>query len=399
MLSEPDTRAPMLGSLPEIETDALLRLIAMAMEDERPEKIDVGVGVYRTSDGATPILSAVKKAEKRLWESQESKGYLGMKGDKLFPELLKPVVFGSHADDPALMGLQTPGGCGALTLGFKLVKAARPDARVLVGTPTWANHEPLIRGAGLEIVTYPYYRKEETRIDFDAMVEAFENARPGDVALLHGCCHNPTGADFDHGQWAKVRAIIADKGILPFVDIAYQGLGDGFEEDGAGLQGLMGAVDEIIVSQSCDKNFGVYRDRVGCLFFKAGSPEASARAMDHVMQLAREMWSMPPDHGAAAVRIVLENDDLRQEWLDEVASMRARINQLRRRIAACDSRLAYIEDQKGMFSMLPLTPAQVDKLREDHAIYMADSGRFNVVGLSDDDVDRFCKAVLEAMDG
>lgn len=399
MLSEREKSAPMLGALPEIETDALLRLIAMAMEDDRPDKIDVGVGVYRTSDGATPILSAVKKAEKRLWDSQESKSYLGMKGDKAFPEALKPILFGNHADDPALMGLQTPGGCGALTLGFKLVKAARPDARVLVGTPTWANHMPLIEGAGLEIKTYPYYRKEETRIDFDAMVEAFENARPGDVALIHGCCHNPTGADLDHGQWAKIRSLIAEKGILPFVDIAYQGLGDGFEEDSAGLQGLMGAVDEIIVAQSCDKNFGVYRDRVGCLFFKTASAEASGRAMDHVMQLAREMWSMPPDHGAAAVRIVLQDDELRAEWRAEVETMRARINQLRRRIAARDSRLAYIEDQKGMFSMLPLTPAQVDKLREDHGIYMADSGRFNVVGLSDNDVDRFCDAVLEAMDG
>ena len=389
----------LLTGLAPIKPDSLLQLIQMASADTRPDKIDVGVGVYRTSNGATPILSAIKKAEKILWETQESKAYLGMSGDKTYADLLKPIVFGSHADDKGLIGLQTPGGCGALTLGFKLVKAARPDARVLVGVPTWANHPPVIRGAGLEIVEYPYYLKNATRIDFDAMMEAFDKARPGDVALLHGCCHNPTGADLDAGQWAKVRAKCAEKGIIPFVDIAYQGLGDGIDEDAEGLRGLMGACDEVIVAQSCDKNFGVYRDRVGALFVKAGSDETADVVKSHIMQIAREMWSMPPDHGAAAVRIVLSDEKLRAEWLDELDMMRARVKDLRKRIADKDPRLAYIGTQKGMFSMMPLTPAQVDKLREDHAIYMADSGRFNVCGMADEDVDRFCAAVLEAMDG
>ncbi|WP_265570329.1 aromatic amino acid transaminase [Sphingomicrobium nitratireducens] len=390
----------LLSQLQPIETDSLLRLIAMAMADERPDKIDVGVGVYRSSNGATPILSAVKKAEALLHERQETKSYLGMKGDTRYAELLKPIVFGDElAGDERIFSLQTPGGCGALTLAFKLVKAARPDARVLVGTPTWANHEPIIKGAGLKIVRYPYYLKDERRIDFDAMMEAMDAAEPGDVALLHGCCHNPTGADLDAGQWAKLRAKIADKGILAVVDIAYQGLGDGIDEDAAGLRGLVSACDEIIVAQSCDKNFGVYRDRVGCLFFKTADESQGKIAMDHVMQIAREMWSMPPDHGAAVVRTVLDDEKLRAEWLDELEIMRGRINDLRKRIAAKDPRLAYIAEQKGMFSMLPLTPAQVDGLREKYAIYMADSGRFNVVGMGDHDVDRFAAAVLEAMDG
>ncbi|MCM8557236.1 aromatic amino acid transaminase [Sphingomicrobium sediminis] len=386
--------------LEPIQTDSLLRLIQLAAEDDRPGKIDVGVGVYRTSNGATPILSAIKKAEKILWETQETKAYLGMSGDKKYAELLKPIVFGDDlAQMDGLIGLQTPGGCGALTLGFMLAKAANPATRVLVGTPTWANHPPVIRGAGLEIVEYDYYLKGETRIDFDAMMAAFDAARPGDVALLHGCCHNPTGADLDAGQWAKVRAKCAEKGIIPFVDIAYQGLGDGIDEDAEGLRGLVHACDEVIVAQSCDKNFGVYRDRVGCLFVKTGSEERAKVVNSHIMQIARTMWSMPPDHSAAAVRIILESDELRAEWLDELDMMRGRIVDLRKRIASSDPRLAYIADQKGMFSMMPLSPEQVEKLRIDHAIYMADSGRFNVCGMADEDVDRFCNAVLEAMDG
>ena len=389
----------LLSGLEAIKPDSLLQLIQMAGADPRPNKIDVGVGVYRTSNGATPILSAVKKAEKILWETQETKAYLGMSGDREYAELLKTVLFGSLADTPGLIGLQTPGGCGALTLGFMLAKAANPDTRVLVGVPTWANHPPVIRGAGLEIVEYQYYLKNETRIDFEAMMEAFDNARAGDVALLHGCCHNPTGADLDAGQWAKVRAKCAEKGIVPFVDIAYQGLGDGMDEDAAGLRGLISACPEVIVAQSCDKNFGVYRDRVGSLFVKTGSDERAEIVKSHIMQIAREMWSMAPDHGAAVARIVMQTPELRAEWLDELDMMRGRIKDLRQRIAAKDHRLAYIADQKGMFSMMPLTPEQVTKLRDEHAIYMADSGRFNVCGMADEDVDRFCEAVLEAMDG
>lgn len=389
----------LLSGLEPIKPDSLLQLIQMAGADPRPNKIDVGVGVYRTSNGATPILSAVKKAEKILWETQETKAYLGMSGDLRYAELLKSVLFGSLADTPGLIGLQTPGGCGALTLGFMLAKAANPKTRVLVGMPTWANHPPVIRGAGLEIVEYRYYLKDETRIDFEAMLEAFDNAREGDVALLHGCCHNPTGADLDAGQWAKVRAKCAEKGIVPFVDIAYQGLGDGMEEDAAGLRGLISACPEVIVAQSCDKNFGVYRDRVGSLFVKTGSDERAAVVKSHIMQIAREMWSMAPDHGAAVARIVMETPELRAEWLDELDIMRGRIQDLRKRIAAKDPRLAYIADQKGMFSMMPLSPEQVARLRDDHAIYMADTGRFNVCGMADEDVDRFCEAVLEAMDG
>jgi aromatic-amino-acid transaminase len=231
------------------------------------------------------------------------------------------------------------------------------------------------------------------------MMEALSTGRPGDVALLHGCCHNPTGADLDHEQWAKVTRLIVERELIPFVDIAYQGFGLGLSEDAHGLRGILSACDEVVIAQSCDKNFSVYRDRVGSLFLKTGSRQASETAMAHVYQRAREMWSMPPDHGAAAVHIILEDDQLRAQWHVELAEMRDRINSVRRRIASAHPRLAFIGGQYGMFSMLPISKEQVLGLRENYGIYMADSGRFNVVGMSDEQIDRFIEAVAECLDG
>ena len=308
-------------------------------------------------------------------------------------------MLGDHAGDERILGLQTPGGCGALRLGFQLVAKANPSARVLVGTPTWPNHVPIISGCGLEIAEYPYYDRDARRIRFDAMMDAVRVARPGDVVLLHGCCHNPTGADLDVGQWAEVTEAIAAGGLIPFVDIAYQGLGRGLDEDAEGLRGVLAACDEVLVAQSCDKNFSVYRDRVGCLFLKTASREASNTAMGHVLQIAREMWSMPPDHGGAVVRTILEDKGLTADWRAELDEMRGRILAIRERLAAADPRLAYIAGQSGMFSMRPLTPEQVLGLRERHAIYMADSGRFNVLGMADDAIDRFVAAVAEVVGG
>jgi aspartate/tyrosine/aromatic aminotransferase len=388
-----------IADLDAVRSDSLLKLITLANADSRPEKIDVGVGVYRDGQGRTPVMRAVKAAEKKLWDVQDSKSYLGGAGDTVFPELLRPIVLGEHAGDERILGLQTPGGCGALRLGFQLVATANPSARVLVGTPTWPNHVPIVSGCGLEIVEYPYYDREAREIRFEAMMAAIEGASAGDVVLLHGCCHNPTGADLNPDQWREVTRVVAERGLIPFVDIAYQGLGQGLEEDAAGLRGILAACDEVLVSQSCDKNFGVYRDRVGCLFLKTASREASANAMDHVLKIAREMWSMPPDHGGAVVRTVLQDEALTADWRAELEEMRGRIVAIRERLAAADPRLAYIRDQMGMFSMLPLTPEQVLALREDHAIYMADSGRFNILGMADDDVGRFVAAVAEAIGG
>ncbi|MEA3079987.1 MAG: aromatic-amino-acid transaminase [Sphingomonadales bacterium] len=399
MLTQANAKARGLADLPPVTSDSLLSLIALANADPRPDKIDVGVGVFRDAAGNTPILKVIKAAEQRLVDKQGTKAYLGSAGDKRFAELLRPILLGHHAVDDRIAGLQTPGGCGALRLGFELIATANPDTRVLVGTPTWPNHPPIINAVGLKQVDYPYYERGQGIIRFEDMIAALESGEPGDVALLHGCCHNPTGADLSEEQWREVVRVVADRGLLPLIDIAYQGFGRGLDEDAFGVRLMLDACDEVIIAQSCDKSFSVYRDRVGSLFVKTGSKSATDTAMAHVYQRAREMWSMPPDHGAAAVHIILEDPELRARWLVELTAMRDRINSVRQRIAGADPRLAFIGRQFGMFSMLPLSKEQVLKLRQDDAIYMADSGRFNVVGLSDEQIDRFTAAVVEALNG
>jgi aromatic-amino-acid transaminase len=396
-MTDTQIRARGLADLPPVQTDALLALIALVNADPRADKIDVGVGVFRDGIGRTPILKVMKEAERRLVETQETKAYLGSGGDKRFVELLRPIVLGRHADDDRIVGLQTPGGCGALRLAFELIATANPQARVLVGNPTWPNHPPVIKASGLEIVDYPYYDRDSGTVRFDVMMDTLGKAQAGDVVLLHACCHNPAGADLDDQQWQGVARVIGERGLIPMVDIAYQGFGRGLEEDARGLHAVLDAADEVLIAQSCDKNFSVYRDRVGSLFVKTPSPEASATAMAHLFQIARQMWSMPPDHGAAAVRIILDDPQLAADWRVELDAMRDRINSVRRRIAAADPRLAFIGRQFGMFSMLPLTKEQVLRLRTEHSIYMADSGRFNVVGMSDEALDRFIAAVVATL--
>jgi len=398
MLTRTHTKAVTLADLPPVQNDSLLALIGLAAADPRNDKIDVGVGVFRDAVGNTPILKVMKEAEQRLHDTQATKAYLGSWGDRRFADLLRPILLGEHAADERISGVQTPGGCGALRLGFELLATANPDARVFMGTPSWPNHAPIIRAVRLEMVEYPYYERGQGVIRFEDMLAALRSAEPGDVALLHGCCHNPTGADLSESQWREVTNVVVERGLIPLIDIAYQGFGRGLDEDAFGVRLMLSSCDEVIVAQSCDKNFSCYRDRVGSLWVKTGSPEATATAMSHVFQRAREMWSMPPDHGAAAVHIILDDPQLRAEWLIELAGMRDRINAVRQRIASADPRLAFIGKQFGMFSMLPVGKEQVLKLREDDAIYMADSGRFNVVGLGDDQIDRFIAAVVGALE-
>ena len=390
----------LLDRLEPQKTDSLLALIGLAKADTRPEKIDVGVGVYRDADGGTPILRAVKAAERILLETQETKAYLGSQGDARYVELIKPIVFGeAGARDERIVGVQTPGGCGALRLGADLIAKANPDARVFVGQPTWPNHGPLIGCAGIEMIDFPYYDKVTRQVLFDRMMDALKGARAGELVLLHGCCHNPTGADLTLDQWQELAELVAARGLIPFVDLAYQGLGNGLEPDAAGARLVVEAAEQALVAQSCDKNFGVYRERTGTLFVKAPSRASAEIVFGNLLSLARTMWSMPPDHGAAVVRTVLDDPELRADWNAELKEMCARIRSLRARLAAYDPRLAYIDQQNGMFSMLPLSEQAVLELRESHGIYMANSGRFNVVGLSDANVDIFAAAVVEKMDG
>jgi len=398
MLTRTDAKARGLADLNPVPEDPLIGLIGLVNADPRPDKIDVGVGVFRDGAGNTPILKVMKEAEQRLLDTQVTKAYIGSAGDKRFAELLRPILLGEHAGDSRIAGMQTPGGCGALRLGFELIATVNPGARVLVGAPTWPNHPPIINAVRLEVVEYPYYERGQGALRFEDMVAALEGAEAGDVALLHGCCHNPTGADLSEDQWREVVRVVCDRGLIPLIDIAYQGFGRGLDEDAFGVRLALAECDEVIIAQSGDKNFSCYRDRLGSLFLKTAFAETTARAMTHVLQRAREMWSMPPDHPAACARIILDDPELRARWLVELAGMRDRINSVRARIAATDPRLAFIGRQYGMFSMLPLSVEQVVKLRTDYGIYMADSGRFNVVGMSDGQIDRFIAAVVEALD-
>ncbi|HEV2080713.1 MAG TPA: amino acid aminotransferase [Allosphingosinicella sp.] len=379
-------------------SDSLLAIIGMVKADPRPDKIDLGVGVYRDAEGTTPILRAVKAAERILIETQETKAYLGSQGDVRFVALMKEMVFGPEgARDERITGLQTPGGCGAIRLGAELIKATGANARIYVGTPTWPNHLPLIGSVGIPFVEYPYYAKEERWVCFDRMADALEGAEAGDLVLLHGCCHNPTGADLSPDEWKTVADIVSRRGLVPFVDLAYQGLGNGLEPDAAGTRLVVEAAEQALVAHSNDKNFGLYRERTGSLFVKGRTPEMAKVILGNLMVMARTSWSMPPDHGAAVVRTVLDTPDLEQDWRQELKEMCARIRGLRERLAAFDPRLAYIGGQNGMFSMLPISAQAVADLMKEDGIYMASSGRFNVAGLSDENVDRFAAAVVKRL--
>lgn len=381
------------GALAAQPADALLALIGAFRSDTRADKIDVGVGVYRDLEGRTPVLRAVKEAERRLVDGQQSKGYLGPEGDVGYFDALKPIIFGSNAFDDRLSGLQTPGGTGALRLAAELIGRARPGARIWVGNPTWPNHPPILKSAGLAVAGYDHFDVAAQKLTIGRMLGALSEAMPGDIALLHGCCHNPTGADFDVEQWSEIATLLRDRGVLPLIDLAYQGLGEGLEEDAAGARLILNIVGRGLVAYSCDKNFGLYRERVGALYALSRSPEQSQIVQSNLLSLTRANWSMPPDHGAAIVRVILEDAELAADWRVELAEMRERIQQIRNLLAEADPTLAPLAGQRGMFSTLPLSGAEVARLREERGIYMPPSGRINLAGLTPETVVPFVDAL------
>jgi len=381
------------GALAVQPADALLALIGAFRSDLRADKIDVGVGVYRDLEGRTPVLRAVKEAERRLVESQPSKGYLGPEGDVGYFDALKPIIFGEFDFDERLSGLQTPGGTGALRLAAELIARARPGARIWVGNPTWPNHPPILKAAGLVVADYEHFDVVTQTLTIDRMLDALSDAAPGDVALLHGCCHNPTGADLDVDQWTAVATLLRDRGVLPLIDLAYQGLGTGLEEDALGTRIMLDIVGEGLVAYSCDKNFGLYRERVGALYALSASSEQSHIVQSNLLSLTRANWSMPPDHGAAIVRVILEDAALNADWRTELAEMRDRIQQIRDLLAQADPALAPLANQRGMFSTLPLSVGDVARLRDMHGIYMPSSGRINLAGLTPQTVVPFVDAL------
>lgn len=392
-MSELSTTSVPLSLLADQPADALLGLIALHRADPRPEKLDLGVGVFRNDAQITPVMRAVKAAEAHLAATQTSKSYLGAEGDIVYAERLAEITVGAAIDQDRTTGVQTPGGTGALRLGAELLARAHPDATVWIGAPTWPNHAPIFREAGLRTANHRFYDIEQSRIDFAAMLQELEQARAGDVLLLHGCCHNPSGADFSAVQWQAIAALCAARGLIPFIDLAYQGLGDGLAEDAAATRMVFETLPTAILAYSCDKNFGLYRERVGALWIQSANSAINTLVRANMLTLARSLWSMPPDHGAAIVRTILEDAALRADWEAELTDMRARINCLRAALAVAHPRLAPIGGQRGMFAMLPIAPDTVARLREDHGIYMAGNGRINIAGLSSGTVPVFVAAL------
>ncbi|NVK32053.1 MAG: aspartate/tyrosine/aromatic aminotransferase [Gammaproteobacteria bacterium] len=383
----------MFETLPNATPDPLLALITMYRQDPRDNKIDLGVGVYRDANGHTPIMQAVKIAEQRLEAGQDTKAYLGTEGDGEYVELIKQLIFGDTS--PLIAGAQTPGGTGALKVTAELYRATNPNGRIFLGMPTWPNHIPVFESAGIEVVKVPFFDLKTQSIDMDAFLSGLADAKTGDAILLHGCCHNPTGADLNAEQWQQIADLCNDKGLLPIVDLAYHGLGDGMAQDLAGARLIFDAVPEGILASSCSKNFGLYRDRVGAVFAKAVNTDNAQKITGVFGNVARKLYSMPPDHGAAVVRIILSDDALRENWATELDVMRNRVNSLRAGLvaAAGDLNLGYVGEQKGMFSTLPLSPEQVTSLRVDHGVYMAGSGRINIAGLTEAATPQFVEAL------
>lgn len=379
----------MFENLKALPPDAILKLINEHRDDPRDNKIDLGVGVYRDAEGRTPILETVKKAERWLVAGQSTKAYVGSGGDPQFNAAMQDMIFGAEsAANNRLTTVQTPGGSGSLRVAAGLILRARPAASVWASDPTWANHVPLLGGAGISLQTYPYYDTERHAVRFEQMLETLAAAPRGDIVLLHGCCHNPTGMDLVREQWQALAGVMAERDLLPFIDIAYQGFAESLDADAFAPRHFADRFPEMLVSASCSKNFGLYRERVGTLSILADSAVTLGRVHSQAMNIVRTMYSMPPDHGAAIVGRILGDAELRKEWQAEVDAMRSRLKSMRSLLAgalrdkAAGRDFSHLERANGMFSFLGVTPAQVERLKKDFGVYMVDSSRINVAGIT-----------------
>jgi aspartate aminotransferase len=396
----------MFERLERMPDDPILGLMAAFRADSDPRKVDLGVGVYRNDKGETPVLEAVRKAEGAVLARQTSKTYVAPVGNAGFNQAMEKLVFGEGHPTLAagrIRTIQAPGGCGALRVGAELIRLAYPEAVVHVSTPTWANHVPLLTGSGIKLAQYPYYDPATGGVNFGAMIEALGKLPTGTLVLLHASCHNPTGADLSEAQWRETLGVVQHRGLVPYIDMAYQGLGTGIAEDAFGPRLFAAELPEVLVAVSCSKNFGLYRERTGALSVVNQTPTGADAILTQLVRIARTIYSMPPDHGAAIVHEILTNEALRGSWANEVGSMRARIAFLRNEVVAKLAKAApqrdfsFIARQHGMFSFLGVSKDQVRALREQHHIYMMDDGRVNIAGLKNDNIGYFADAVAQVV--
>jgi aspartate aminotransferase len=378
-------------TLKPLPSDAILGIMTLFRADRHPGKIDLSVGVYQDENGHTPVLQCVKRAERTIIDAQDSKTYVAIAGNAAFNRGVEALVYG--AEHPALKSgrvatVQTPGGSGGLSVAAHLIQRAKPDARVHISDPSWPNHLPLLELSGLQLEVYPYYDYVKHRVDFDAMTAKLERVPAGDLVLIHGCCHNPCGADLSKEQWNALADLCERRGLVPFIDIAYQGLAEGLEEDAYGVRLMAERLPEVVVVTSCSKNLGLYRERVGTASFVLANAEASKLALANASNVARGIYSMPPDHGAAIVAQILLDAQLRALWIEELKEMRTRLNGLRRllvdelRERKTPVDFSFVANERGLFSFLGISKDQVIRLREEFHIYMIESSRINVAGIN-----------------
>ncbi|WP_171241161.1 amino acid aminotransferase [Ruegeria sp. HKCCA5491] len=391
----------MFENLKPQPADKILALMQMYREDPRDQKIDLGVGVYKNAEGVTPVMRAVKAAEKRILEEQESKAYTGLAGDPAFADAMIGLILGTSVPRGNIAAVATPGGTGACRQAFEMIRMANPSARVLVSNPTWPNHLSILNYLGMETVPYRYFDGETRGVDFDGMVEDLKTAKAGDVVLLHGCCHNPTGANLNMVQWQEVVNIINELRLVAMIDIAYQGFGDGLEEDAQATRLVASSVKRCLIAASCSKNFGVYRERTGLLMAISDDAAQTGLNQSTLAFLNRQNYSFPPDHGARVVTTILNDDALRADWAAELEEVRLSMLGLRQQLAdelqrlSGSDRFGFVAQHRGMFSRLGAAPELVEKLRADHGIYMVGDSRLNIAGLNANTVPILAQAIVD----
>ena len=390
-------------SLQAAPADAILGLITEHKNDPRPEKIDLGVGVFRTAEGETPVLDVVKLAEQRLVDTQESKAYIGTAGDPNFNAAMQDLIFSNSADPDRIATIQAPGGSGSLRVAASLILRARPDAKVWVSDPTWANHIPLLGGAGVTLEAYPYYDTDKHAIRIDAMIDALGKADAGDVVLLHACCHNPSGMDPSEEEWEAIADVVVKRELVPFIDMAYQGFAQSLSDDAFAVRHFAGRVPEMIVSGSCSKNFGLYRDRVGSLSMVAADKASRDIVFSQINSIVRTIYSVPPDHGAVVVSTILNDPDLRAAWRVELAEMRSRLREMRVLLnealleKAPGHDFSHLVRATGMFCFLGIPEDQVNRLKRDYGVYMVGSSRINTAGITAKNVNYLADAIAATL--